>query len=291
MVVQGAKGKLTMPAKRRSPEKNPTATAISDLSPSNWLLGKEARQAIQAYLDILPRREGKRDALKGVNHRLFIALEEGCGGDLLTDALARHDVQVGGFLNVGQVVLAKERHQLHDFADFCASLANHAQGHTLAVKGGFRMLMPLFLGGHFPAALPKWHFVAMTRENLLQQAIAQIIAEKAEAWRYDDKPARTLTDADYSFEEVATRMRGIASGYAWLEFFFAAFGIDPLRIAFEETAANAAETARRVLDFAGVAASESAAGREFRQRPEINALVLDWEKRYRADANMPFIAI
>jgi hypothetical protein len=278
-----------MRPKQRSP-KSPTAASGSDLAPSNWLYGEEARWAIQEYLDILPRRHARGDALKGVGHRLFIALEEGCGDDLLTEALARQGVQVGTFLNVGQVILARDRHQLHDFADFCASLTAHVQAHTLAVKGGFRMLMPLFLGGHFPAALEKWQFVVMTRESLPQQAIAQVIAEKAEVWRYDDRPARALTDADYSFVEIAKRAHSIASGYAWIEFFFAACSVDPLRITFEETVANPVATARRVLEFAAVAASEPAGGRDIRQRPEIQALVLEWEKHYRADANMAFVA-
>ena len=69
--------------------------------------------------------------------------------------------------------------------------------------------------------------------------------------------------------EIAKRAHSTASGYAWIEFFFAACGSDPLLITFEETVASPAATARHVLDFAAVAASEPGGGRDIRQRPEI----------------------
>jgi len=157
----------------------------------------------------------------------------------------------------------------------------NAPNGVFGVKGWPPLLVPLVLSGEFPAHLGDWKFVFLRREDTLSQAISRIIANETLAWQSGREPTKSLTDADFDAGKIA-RMVQLCTrdNQAWNEY-FDLFGLDPLRITYEDLSADADGVASRVaayleLDGPPVEGRRSAGALEV-QATSLNAR---WKARY-----------
>lgn len=252
---------------------------------SNWLFGPEAAWFTGEYLDILPAPNIKSSPLSVVKRKFYIAMSSRTGSTLLSETLIRYGLLVGEYFSLAHVKQMKQR-GVQDYGELCSRYAaEHAPNGAFGAKGTLQMLMPLFVAGEFPTGIPQWKFIYVTRLNLVRQAISIVVAEKTEAWDSRSKRNRELSDGDYSAAEIADRMRSILTGQAWLEFFFASYRIEPLRLTFEQIVADPSKVADHVADYCGLARNEEFARQEETQplQSQTTELNLEWERRFRRD--------
>jgi LPS sulfotransferase NodH len=223
-----------------------------------------------------------------VKRKFYIAMTSRTGSTLLSEELIRYGVLAGEYFSLGHVRKMKEE-GIGDYGELCAHYAStQAPNGTFGAKGTLQMLMPLFLAGEFPATLPQWKFVYTTRDNLIRQAISIVIAAKTDAWDSRAQKKQEVTDADYSGAEIANQLRSIVQGQAWLEFFFASYGIKPLRTSFEKIVANPKKIAEQVAKYCGLNPNEEFARREATQPLESQStdLNVEWESRFRREGKL-----
>ena len=252
----------------------------------HWLFGESTAGFLKNYLDILAAPTSKGSALATLKRKHFIAMTSRTGSTLLCDELVRFGLLAGEYFNTARIARLKESLGLRDYGELCAHYASEsAPNGTFAVKGTIQMLMPLFLVGEFPASLPQWKFVYMSRQNVVLQAISIVIATKSGTWLSRVKPSHQITDADYSAAEISAQMRSIFRGRAWLELFFAGYGITPLRLSFEELTDDRAGTVDRVVKHLGLAPDEEFARAHPREplKSQMTDLNAEWERRFRRD--------
>ena len=241
---------------------------------------------INQYRDILPISPIKVAPFSAVKRKFFIAMTARTGSTLLAEELNRYGLRVGEYFNRAHVRRVVEQEGLRDYGELCSHYAaTKAPNGAFGAKGPLPMMIPLFLAGEFPVAIPQWRFVYTTRTNVVRQAISLVIADKSGAWDSRAKANYKVTDSDYSAADIARQMHSICQGMAWLEYFFASYAIQPLRLTFEQIVAKPRATADRVAKFCGL--KEEIAGLEIIQPIESQStqLNLEWERRFRRDAS------
>jgi hypothetical protein len=255
--------------------------------PSNWLLGPGADGFIREYLDLLPAPAIKVSPFSGVRQKVYIAMTSRTGSTVLANDLIQYGLVIGEYFSLNHVARAKAQHGVNDYGELCAAYAaENAPNNLFGVKGTLQMMVPLFLAGEFPMTLRDWKFVYLTRDNLVRQAISLVVAQKTNAWESKDRPVRELTDEDYSAAEIAHQMRSILQGQLWLEFFFSAFQVQPLRLKYEEFVADRAGAVEKVAKFCELRKFESFGRRRRGEPPEAQStdLNIEWERRFRREA-------
>jgi len=177
------------------------------------------------------------------------------------------------------------------FDDYLVDCTQHARGTgTLGIKlhwdqvEVFLYLLRLRRGLRglsdrqvIEAVFPAPRFVWVTREDTLAQAVSWWKAMASGKWT-DGRPVRS--EPSFDFDGIAGRIRGIEEHTAAWRRWFEQNEIEPLRLAYEELAADPPGTARRVLVFVGVdmPAGLTVDPRTQRQADAVNE---DWIRRYR----------
>jgi LPS sulfotransferase NodH len=251
---------------------------------SNWLFGPESAGMISACRDILPEPPAIGIPFAAVKSKLFIAMTSRTGSTLLAQQLTRYGLGVQEYFNRAHIRRVAEREGLRDYGELCAHYAaTKAPNGAFGVKGPLPMMMPLFLAGEWPAAIQQWKFVYTTRTNVVLQAISLVIAEKSGAWDSRAKANYKVKDSDYSAADIVFQMRSIYQGMSWLEFFFASYGIQPLRLTFEQIVADPRKIADQVAEYCGL--DEEISELEATQPLESQTTDrnLEWEWRFRHD--------
>jgi LPS sulfotransferase NodH len=131
--------------------------------------------------------------------------------------------------------------------------------------------------GVITAVFPSPHYVFMTREDTLAQAVSWWKSITTGKW-VDGQPAKG--EPRFDADGIAGRVRQIeAHTQAWQRW-FDANGIEPLAVTYERLAADPTREARRVLEFVGV---EVPADFTVVPRTEVhaNAVNSEWIERYR----------
>jgi LPS sulfotransferase NodH len=114
-----------------------------------------------------------------------------------------------------------------------------------------------------------------------------VIAKKRQAYASWQAPVRALEATDYSGNEIAGTIENISMANAWWENFFAVFGIDPLRITYEQISSDPPGVTRRVAEYCGLTPCDPITMRPFEQeplRPQSTAVNAQWEQRFLQDA-------
>jgi LPS sulfotransferase NodH len=169
---------------------------------------------------------------------------------------------------------------------FSQLVGDYAINGVWGLKAHVQAMIPLFAIKEFPNHIRDWCFVYVTRDNIVRQAISQVIAELRESWMSWDEPTRELTDADYSHFRIArTIWLTSRSQEAW-ERFFKLFTIEPLRLTYEQIIADPEEATARVACYCGL----KWVGEELVQQiggaplsPQTTPLNSEWERRFRSE--------
>lgn len=127
-----------------------------------------------------------------------------------------------------------------------------------------------------PSSLKAWHWILLTRGDLLGQAISMAIAGQTGAWISGQAP-RQAAQFDRSLVETSLqRIVDMESGWRW---FFATHDIPYLHLVYEDVMADTASSIRRVADHVGVdlLSSRPVVGPLDRQRTEVNE---QWREQF-----------
>jgi len=133
------------------------------------------------------------------------------------------------------------------------------------------------------AVFPDPHFVWMTRDDSLAQAVSWWKSMTTGRWVDREQP---LAEPRYDAAGIAGRLRRVeADNRSWRRW-FDANEIDPLRLTYEQLAADPSVQARRVLEFVGVEVP-----RDFSASPgtavHSDATNREWIERFRAEPPAP----
>ena len=212
---------------------------------------------------------------------VFICFTNRCGSNHLADAMQSDGrLNMAGELFNADAVLEDTR--LHGHASFAEYLRLQVswrmRGGRFVVKTAIPHLDLLGRAGVLDAVQAAAHFVFLTREDRLAQAISYDIAEQSGQW-VAGTPSRGAPT--YSRERLERIMRGIAEQNGLFEEFFALNAIAPVRLTYEAFVAD------RPRGLAAIGAAIGlpdlrlvpAALRHARQSGPLNAA---WRARYRA---------
>ena len=153
---------------------------------------------------------------------------------------------------------------------------------TFGVKGPIQIIGPLSLAKEIPEFLSDWKFVYLKRHNIVQQAISEVIAKTTGAYRSSKRPARVLADEEYDGARIArTVKQRLAANSTW-EAMFNALGIEPLRLSYEELAADPDAIAATAAGYLGLRGPPITDARFLSPPLQVQATELNarWERRF-----------
>ncbi|MEA2943821.1 MAG: trehalose 2-sulfotransferase [Bradyrhizobium sp.] len=127
--------------------------------------------------------------------------------------------------------------------------------------------------------LPNLHFVYLTRDDLLGQAISWARALQTEQYR-STQPAKRL--AVYNAHLIRSQLTAIARERAQWETFFARTGIEPLRIVYERLLEDRSSYVDRLADLVGIE-NPVVDQRKVDLVIQRDALTEQWKQRFRAE--------
>jgi LPS sulfotransferase NodH len=146
--------------------------------------------------------------------------------------------------------------------------------HLLRLRRGLGGLSD---AGVIEAVFPAPSYVFLTREDTLAQAVSWWKAIASGKWVDEESPA---AEPEFDADGIAGRVRRIGEhNEAWRRW-FEANGVEPLRVTYEELAADPATSARRVLEHVGVDVPPDL-GVEPRTERQADAVNAEWIRRYR----------
>src|ERR1700754_170432 len=131
--------------------------------------------------------------------------------------------------------------------------------------------------------LPNLHFVYLTRDDLLGQAISWARALQAEQYR-STQPAKRL--AVYDTDLIRFKLTAIVRERAQWETFFARTGIEPLRIVYERFLENPSSYVDLVATLVGVE-NPAVDQRKVDLAIQRDAVTEEWKQRFRAENGDP----
>lgn len=215
--------------------------------------------------------------------RFIIACSARTGSNLLCQRLLAHGAVAMECFAPDEIVAKCRSRGLASLEAYCEDhLQKNALGGIFGVKGWSAILAPLVQAGEFPKHRAGWKFIHLTRTDLLKQAISFVIAEQSRAWQSFHSPVKEITDDDFDAKRIAGAMSGFRSRNQEWEEIFELFGIEPLRITYEELAADPDRVAATVADFLRLA-GPPVERKRFVQPPlevQSNELNARWEERF-----------
>jgi LPS sulfotransferase NodH len=131
--------------------------------------------------------------------------------------------------------------------------------------------------------LPNLHFVYLTRDDLLGQAISWARALQTEQYR-STQPAKRF--AAYDAELIRSRLMAIARERAQWEAFFARTGIEPLRIVYERFLEDQPSYVDRVASLVDIE-NPVIDQRRVDLVIQRDAVTEEWKQRFRAENGDP----
>jgi LPS sulfotransferase NodH len=256
---------------------------LSGRSADRWFLSEYARLLPgEAYAS------AAETPFKRVDKKFVIAFTPRVGSTLLCQNLFKYGVFVAEFFNPLHLEAATHTPQVSDCGALCTNLVErYALNGAWGLKAHVQSMVPLFLAAEFPANIKDWRFVYLSRDNVVRQAISQVIAEIRQSWSSWNETKRKVTDADYSHAAIAQAiLSNRLSKESW-ETFFALYGIEPLRLAYEQIVADPAAAAARVAAHCGLEPGGQERVQEFDDpplKPQTTALNAAWESRFKQEA-------
>jgi LPS sulfotransferase NodH len=131
--------------------------------------------------------------------------------------------------------------------------------------------------------LPNLHFVYLTRDDLLGQAISWARALQTEQYR-STQPAKR--PAVYDADLIRSQLAAIVRECAQWEVFFARTGIEPLRIVYERFLEDRSGHVDRVANLVGIK-NPSVDRRKVDLVIQRDAVTEEWQRRFRMEEGDP----
>ncbi len=161
-------------------------------------------------------------------------------------------------------------------------LSRNARRGIFGTKGWPPLLVPLHLAGEFPNYMSEWKFIHLTRVDIVKQAISKVIAAETLAWQSRDIALRSVSHDEFDAAKILKAVNAsIAENQVWNEF-FDLFAIQPMRLTYEELAADPPGVAADVANFLGLNGPPLKRKRVLEAPLQVQATDLntDWERRF-----------
>lgn len=207
---------------------------------------------------------------------VIIATIARTGGMYLSALLEKN-----GFAEIDEYLNPYKSSAVGGWQSYIADLARTAEkaGKNYGLKLGIFDLIPFMTGRDFPRGFDGYNWVYLTRENIVDQAVSLLIAEKSNIWSVRagvNVELPPLSSDDFSSESIEDRIAVIIEDMRRWEAFFALNGILPIRFTYEELCEHPGTTVAKVLAASGMsvptALQETVAISV--QRNELNAAVV-----------------
>jgi LPS sulfotransferase NodH len=224
--------------------------------------------------------------LAALGKKAVLACTSRSGSTLVCTSLRRYGLNFDDWFNAeGRLHGVVEEHgpmTTRGYADHLA--ANMPAAGVFGVKTGYAGLLYLVAFGEIPSGVERWKFVFLRRRNLIRQAISAQVASVTRQWTADWPRAGDVRVEDYSYAELKRRFEALAQQNAKWERFFVLFGIEPLRVAYEDFLADQDGCLAAINAFVGgERAAPEPMGDAFRVEPQSTELNTIWERRFRSD--------
>lgn len=237
---------------------------------------------LKALVDV----EFQKSPFRSLNNRFVIAADGRTGSWVLCERLLTHGVVVREFFQTKQIELTCQRENIDRLEKYCEFVVKHfAFNGVFGVKGPIQVMGPLSLAGEIPGFLAEWKFIYLKRNNVVQQAISEVIAKTTGAYRSSKRPRQVLTDEDFDGARIARTVKQRLSANATWEAMFDALGIEPLRLSYEELAADPDATAAVAAAYLGLRGPPITDERFLSPPLQVQATELNarWERRFHDD--------
>jgi len=225
----------------------------------------------------------KANPFRSLTKRFVIACSARTGSHLLCERLLPHGAVVAESLLPVHVLGTCRRRGLASLEAYCEFyLEKDTPRGVFGSKGNSALWAPLVLAGEFPTHVKDWKFVHLSRTDVLKQAISGVIAVQTQSWKSSRAPAKSLTDDDFDAVEISRTMEDCMVHNERWKNIFELFGIQPLRITYEELAADPPDVSAAVADFLGLD-GPPIKDRRFATAPlqvQSNDLNARWEERF-----------
>jgi hypothetical protein len=233
------------------------------------------------------RFEPAAGVLADVPTKALIACTARSGSSLMSAALQRYDLAFEEYLNpegyVRRVAAEQPGASVNDFARRLKTDAT--RNGVLTIKSSPLAILYLAAMGEIPDRIGEWKIVFLRRRNVVRQAVSGYIAEKTGAWTSSMAATGTVSEADYAFGRILSVMDTyVANNERW-ERFFGLFGIEPLRVFYEDYVADLAGGTEQVARYIGVdvGAFPNAHAHQPQLESQSTPLNKIWEERFRED--------
>jgi trehalose 2-sulfotransferase len=126
-------------------------------------------------------------------------------------------------------------------------------GDFVGLLRGIPELGPLSVPGLLDRVFPDLHYIQITREDKVRQAVSLWKAVQTQAWRAQPGDAgRPRVEPQFSFRAINYLVRLLTAHDASWDAYFLGLGHEPLKLTYEQLAAAPQETIERALAHLGV---------------------------------------
>jgi len=181
-------------------------------------------------------RTGQPEPVEG----LFLCMTPRSGSTFFGAVL--RDNGFGEFMERFRVVkgslerdIANARAQTYE--DYVSSkISRDRKGGSVAFKLDWAQFVPLYYLGAWPRYFVKSHFIYLTRENMLLQAISRYVGDATGIFHSPHLAEGKSLPADvaFDFDKITEHLRYLINMMSAWEMFFAAEGVTPIRLTYEQ---------------------------------------------------------
>lgn len=214
----------------------------------------------------------------------MIACTARSGSSLLQVCLEHYGLDAQEWLNPkGAIKVAVDAGEASTLTQYGDYLARTAKNGRFDVKGTLSTLAFLFQIREVPERNDRWRFVFLKRRNVVQQAISGRIAVRTGQWTKTMPKQAEVTDADYSFDEIAKGVTSVIQQNANLEKAFAVLGIEPFRVHYEDFVQDITKNTWEVAKYVGVDVPAEPIEIKPRLEQQFSDINARWEVRFREE--------
>ncbi len=147
-------------------------------------------------------------------------------------------------------------------------------------KGSLDQIAWMRRSGIIGVAFPHYHYIRVTRRDLIAQAISFLIAEQTGQWTSFHKP--TTAVLSYDREKIAGVLAYFARITADTDIYFSMLDVDPTHFVYEEVQIDLAQVSAKLQRLTGINALPRGP-RTLAVQKQSHSLNLEWSRLFRAE--------